>query len=246
MPLRDHFRPPISRIASWEAVHGGWPMMIAQSLNGKLPARFVAHPNVHLGMSAEIDVSAYEKDELPEWSSEPGNGVATAVATAAPPTLDVATDLPAQDEYEVRVFDVKRDMRLVAAVELVSPANKDRPEHRQAFVAKCLALLQNQVSVTIVDVVTMRSDNLYAEMLDAVGQTDPSLGKEAPSIYAVACRATKPNPKPKEGWRLQAWNHRLEVGKPLPTLPLWLAVNCFVALELEETYEQTCKALRIT
>src|SRR5438874_2314947 len=47
MPLRDHFRPPVSRFASWEAVHGGWPMMIAQSLNGKLPARFVAHPNVH-------------------------------------------------------------------------------------------------------------------------------------------------------------------------------------------------------
>lgn len=44
----------------------------------------------------------------------------------------------------------------MAAIEIVSPANKDRPEHRHAFVAKCAALLQNQVSVTIVDLVTTR------------------------------------------------------------------------------------------
>jgi hypothetical protein len=35
----------------------------------------------------------------------------------------------------------------VAAIEIVSPANKDRPEHRRKFVAKCAALLQQGVSV---------------------------------------------------------------------------------------------------
>src|SRR5437868_6748001 len=57
-------------------------------------------------------------------------------------SLIVETDLPAQDEYEVRVYDARRGRRLVAAIEIVSPANKDRPEHRAAFVAKCLTLLQ--------------------------------------------------------------------------------------------------------
>jgi hypothetical protein len=28
MPLRDHFRPPLSDRRSWEELHGGWPMMI--------------------------------------------------------------------------------------------------------------------------------------------------------------------------------------------------------------------------
>src|SRR5205823_14316081 len=37
---------------------------------------------------------------------------------------------PDWDEYEVRVCDAKRDRSLVAAVELISPAHKDRPEHR--------------------------------------------------------------------------------------------------------------------
>jgi hypothetical protein len=213
MPLRDHFRPPASKSASWEAVHGGWPMVIVQSLSPKLPAKYVAHPRVHLGAYAEIDVSTYQKSEAAS--------------------------------YEVRIYDTERSQRLVAAIELVSPANKDRPEHRRAFVSKCVALLQKQVSVSIVDLVTIRTDNLYAEMLEVIGRSDPSLGQTPPAIYAVACRATKSQLKPGEPWQLQTWLHALEVGRPLPTLPLWLAADFSVPLELEETYEETCKALRI-
>jgi len=223
-------------------------MMIALALNRRLPRRFVAAPQVHLGAFAQIDVTAFEQeaDETGFLAGANGNGgVATAVWAPPRPTFSVATDLPAQDEYEVRVYDTKHARRLVAAVELVSPANKDRPEHRRAFVAKCVALLQNQVSVTIVDLVTIRSDNLYAEMLEVIGQSDPSLSDPAPPTYAAACRATKTEPKPGEGWQLQTWLHELKIGHPLPTLPLWLAADYSVPLELEETYEETCKALRI-
>lgn len=246
MPLRDHFRPPVSKSGSWEAVHGGWPMVIVQSLARKLPKHFVAHPRVHLGTFAEIDVSTYEKDDAGEPYSENGDGgVAVAVAAPARPTLEVATDLPEQDEYEVRVYDVEREQRLVAAIELVSPANKDRPESRRAFVAKCVALMQQHVSVTIVDLVTVRNNNLYAELLDVIGATDPALQPTPPGIYSVACRAIKTEYRPGAKWRLQTWLYPMEVGKALPTLPLWLGDTLSVPLELEATYEDTCKALRI-
>lgn len=163
MPLRDHFRPPLDDKRSWDEVHGCWPAFIVQLLNRKLPWRYLAAPQVHLGAFAQIDVSAFEMDEVEKDShlSDNGNGdVATAVWAPALPTLTVATDLPALDEYEVRVYDVKHGRRLVAAIELVSPANKDRPEHRRTFVAKCAALFQNQVSVTIVDLVTIRVSDL--------------------------------------------------------------------------------------
>ena len=248
MPLRDHFRPPTSRIAPWEAVHGGWPMVIVQSLVRKLPRRYVAHPRVHLGSFAEIDVSTYEKDAYENGSflaADRTDAVATAAWAPARPTLSVTTDLPAQDEYEVRVYDMDGGKRLVAAIELVSPANKDRPEHRRAFVGKCAGLLQNQVSVTIVDLVTSRTDNLYGELLDFIGQSDPALGAEPPPIGAVACRATKRDPKPGASWEFESWLGVLQLGQPLPTLPLWLADNFSVPLDLEESYEETCKVLRI-
>ena len=168
-------------------------------------------------------------------------GVATATWAPPRPTFDVVTDLPDQDAYEVRVYDTKRHRRLVAAVEIVSPANKDRPENRRAFVTKCAALLQQRVSVAIVDLVTTRQFNLYGDLLELIGQTDPALAPEPPSLYAAACRWTHPD----EAWHFQAWTHALALGQPLPTLPLWLADDFAVPLELEASYEETCRILRL-
>ena len=152
MPLRDHFRPPLANRRSWDWLHGGWPMTIASGLNRELPERYVAGPQVHLGM-IEIDVAAY--DEGPTIAREEQGGVATAVWAPPRPTLAVVMDEEA-DVYEVCVYDRLDGQRLVAAIELVSPANKDRPEHRGEFIAKCAATLRSNVCVTIVDVVTTR------------------------------------------------------------------------------------------
>lgn len=244
MPLRDHFRPPLDDETSWEGFHGAWPTMIVARLNRILPRRFVATPRVHLGAAVEIDVAALEKDgpNLTTLSQRQGNGgVATVVWAPARPTLAVETDLPALAEYEVRVYDTNRRRRLVAAVEMVSPANKDRPEHRHAFVAKCLALLQNRVCVAIVDLVTIRNFNLYGEMLGRIGQTDPTLMPEPPALYAVSCRPRRTG----ETWLLEGWASSLTLGQPLPTLPLWIMEDHAVPLELEESHEETCRVLRI-
>ena len=45
--------------------------------------------------------------------------------------------------------------------------------------------------------------------------------------------------------RLETWAHPLAVAQPLPTLPLWLADNLAVPLELEASYEETRRILRI-
>ena len=129
----------------------------------------------------------------------------------------------------------------MAAVEIVSPANKDRPEHRRAFVAKCAALLQERVSVAMVDLVTTRHVNLYRDLLELMGQTDPSLEPEAPALYAAACRATRRDRE----WLVEAWFHRLTVGQPVPTLPLWLRDDLAIPLDLEASYEETCRVLRL-
>lgn len=250
MPLRDHFRPPLSRAASWEGVHGGWPMVIVQSLGKCLPDRFVAEPRVHLGSQVEIDIATFDKDEFATGgfeSSDNAGGVATAVWVPTAPSLAVETELPDCDEYEVRVYDIHRARRLVAAVEIVSPANKDRPEHCRMFVAKCAALLQQHVSVVIVDLVTLRDFNLYAQLLEMLELRDAALGTPPKSLYAVACRHGDFHNKGDFHNRrvLETWNHPLELGQPLPRLPLWLTDTFAVTLDLEESYEQTCRDLRL-
>ena len=57
---------------------------------------------------------------------EETGGVAVAMHAPPRPTLTLETELPDQDEYEVRIYDDRYGRRLVAAIELISPANKDR------------------------------------------------------------------------------------------------------------------------
>jgi hypothetical protein len=254
MPLRDHFHPPLDDRTSWEGLHHAWPTSIAFALNRVLPERFWAEPGVHRGAAFEIDVSTYESDTsgtgVPDASWGTGGGVALAARPAvwAPPraTFEATTALPDQDEFAVLVYDSRRARRLVAAVEIVSPANKDGPESRELFVAKCAALLQKRVSIVMVDLVTARHFNLYGELLELLALSDPALTPGPSGIYAVSCRWTHPGPAGPSGWLFQAWNHTLRVGQPLPDLPLWLTDDFAVPLELEATYEATCSGLRLS
>jgi hypothetical protein len=243
MPLRDHFHPPLDEMRHWEGFHGQWPGEIVRTLLDKLPERYFAEPRVHPGSSAEIDVATFhEPADVPGGNGRQAQGgLATAVWAPPRPRFSVVTDLPASDEYEVQVFDAGRNCRLVAAIEIISPAHKDRPEHRRAFVAKCAALLQKRVSVMMIDLVTTRKFNLYHDLLELIGQTEPALGAFGQPIYAVACRGTKQDPAS----LLENWGEILEIGRPLPTLPLWLADDFAIPVELEEAYEETCRVLRI-
>jgi len=244
MPLRDHFRPPIATRHSWEGLHGMWPATIVQELDKVLPADFTAEPRVHLGTQFEVDVCAYQDaDSQPARvaSAQDSGGVATATWAPPQPTLAVDTELAEQYEYEVKVYDQSRGRLLVAAVEIVSPANKDRRENRRALVTKCAALLQQDVCVSIVDLVTTRNFNLYADLLALLDLSDPACVPSPPPVYAVTCRGRKTS----QATRLEAWAYPLALGQPLPTLPMWLSEELVVSLELEASYEATCRVLRI-
>ena len=243
MPLRDHFRPPLDDKHSWEELHGQWPAVIVQHLRTRLPAGYIAAPQLHAGSQVEIDIAAFETDDpLSAYDpSDANGGVAVAVWAPPRPSVAVETTLPDYDEYEVRVYDAKRGRHLVAAIEIVSPANKDRPETRNIFVAKCAALLQKGVAVTVVDLVTVRQFNLYAELMTFIGHGDQVLSAEPQHLYAVSCRYTTKRKRT----MLETWPHVLTLGQPLPTLPLWLSADRVVPLDLEASYEQACNDLWI-
>lgn len=238
MPLRDHFRPPLTDRASWEELHGAWPSTIAYRLNTLLPPEYRCGVKIHLGTVVELDAATFELESASETETRahPDSGREW---QAAVPTLLLETDELTPPEYEVRVYDQSDSRRLVAAVEIVSPRNKDRTDAREAFVSKCHALLQQQVCLVIVDPVTTRSANLYAELARRIGAGPPATADNP--IYAVSCRVRVVQSR----YRVEAWEHALAIGAPLPTLPLWISETQYVPLELELTYEDTCRGLRI-
>src|SRR5947209_894225 len=122
MPLRDHFHPPLTTRASRQGFHGGWPAMIVCDLINKLPSRYAAEPRVRLGTEME-GVACSESEEPDASCLHAGDVMAWQVPQ---PSVTAETTLLNADEYEVRVYDEEREQRLVAAIEIVSPANKDR------------------------------------------------------------------------------------------------------------------------
>lgn len=130
----------------------------------------------------------------------------------------------------------------MAVIEIVSPSNKDRPEARELFVGKVATLLQQDVCVSIVDVVTVRRANMYADLLTLFGRVDPQLTPTPPQLYAVSVRGRRPA---KGGFRLDSWFYPMAIGESLPVLPIWLTHDQRVMLPLETSYQETCGILGI-
>jgi hypothetical protein len=229
MPLQDHFRPPLSTRRHWHAFHNSWATYISSALNERLPKGFFAEANVQYGI--EVDVGAFDEDSRRDGPVAPG-------WTPPEPAGSVPVRL-ATDRVEVLVFGGEGGPVLAGALELVSPSNKDQPSERQAFVAKCQSYLNQRVGLVVVDVVTQRPGNLHNELLTRLsGTAAPVLDAD---LYAVAYRPRDRD----EQQALDVWPEALALGRPLPTLPLWLLGGPCLPVDLEATYMRTCREQRV-
>jgi hypothetical protein len=241
MPLRDHFRKPPRVNFRWGGFHSAWANTIVRELNTQLlPARYRAEPHVHFGTEVEVDIAAIKEHPFETASGSEESGDAAAVWAPPKPAMTLQADLNDPDIIEVRVYDDENDAQLVGAIEFVSPRNKDRPDARRDFVLKCGAYLRSEAALVIVDIVTTRRASLFVELMDFMKQHDKALNWGKKNLYAVAMR---PGPLRKRR-PVDVWPHELRLGAHLPKLPLWLSDNVSVPLDLEASYEETCRVLR--
>ncbi len=162
--------------------------------------------------------------------------MATEVWAPPQPPLVMPVDFSTLETFEIRIYDEARARTLVAAIELVSPGNKDRPESRRAFLDKCAAYLREGVSVVIVDIVTSRRHNFHAALIELFNGSEAAMRAVASDLYAVAYRVRLIGKRT----QLEAWPETLALGAPLPTMPLWLTESLCVPLELEAAYQTAC------
>jgi hypothetical protein len=240
MPLLDHFHPPVSERRSWEGFHGLWAAALVEKLNRDILAdEYFADMQVHIGGQVEVDIASLEE------SRGAGEGGAVAAATLAPVWAPPVTNLvlPAvfPDDIEVQVFATTTGATLVGAIELVSPGNKDRPDARQAFAAKCVSYLTRGVGLIVVDIVTNRLTNLHNQVVGLLGHGEPFLLATSATTYAVAYR---PSRQP-SGDQIELWPTLLPLGQPLPVLPLALRNAGVVPVDLEETYSEARQRSRL-
>ena len=136
------------------------------------------------------------------------------------------------DRFEVLVFNDNATATLVAAIELVSPGNKDFESNRRAFAVKCVSLLCRGVSLVVIDIVTNRLANLHNEIMGLLGRPEACALPRDARLYSAAYQPQLHG----GGLNIDIWPECLAIGKSLPILPMSLNAEVCLRLDLEATY----------
>jgi hypothetical protein len=237
--LLDHFHPPLTLHHKWTSFYHMWACQIAAALNSILPDRWYAAP--HVQFSVEIDDVVFDSQQhgtlsQVETGDEPWTLAADWTVPAPTAVLDFAMS---SDAVGVQVFSTSEGPIVAGVIELVSPANKDRPESRDAFVSKCETYLQDGIGLVIADIVAGAPTSLHYQLMSRLGTNYASdLGS---AMYAVSYRPAGP----KENPHLQLWESPLQFGESLGEIPFPLKRGPCLKLDLNETYIRTCSALKL-
>jgi hypothetical protein len=218
MPLHDW----ADRL-SWEGVHHLWIAETLRWVKLRLPQGYRAY----IGTAPTLAVGA--GGGKPDVGVHRGNGTVSPSTHAAADNPDLEVAVAAIDPATALM--VERDGRLIAAVELVSPRNKDWPTSRATYAARYIGYLIEGVNLMLVDVHPRPAGFSYFSAIDQELSAD-LLGPAPPAAvsYRVGERAAS-------GGRLLAvWRRPVAVGQPLPTLPLAITVHDSVTVDLEATY----------
>jgi Protein of unknown function (DUF4058) len=242
MPLHDHFHPPLSERRPWESFHSTWASALADYLNEKvLPQGFIALEQIHAGAPAEINVATFAEQGNGEAGLGHG-GTATllrSVWTPPVPPLLLPAQFPGQASVEI--VSTEGGRTLVAAIELVSPGNKDRDTKRRLFAAKCAAYLARGIGLVVIDVVTSRQANLHNDLIALLG-LDASFAMPAvQSVYTAAYRPLRREDQD----QIECWPTPLVLDQPLPMVPLSLEAELCLAVDLEVSYLNACQRRRV-
>lgn len=220
MPLHDW-----TTQRGWEGVHHLWITELLRFIKPRLPAGY----RVFIGSAPAVAIGgpAGKPDvSVRQWPEEPQSAGASA---AEEPDEELAVALL---EPEANLLVESRG-RLIAALELVSPRNKDRPVARAGYLARYVGYLLEGVHLLLVDVQPRPLEFSFA---DAIAQQLQIRQPPCPPPMTVSYRVGEPAAT--GGRNLAIWRRPLTIGGPLPSAVLPLTVEAAVSIDLEQTYDR--------
>jgi hypothetical protein len=231
MPVHDWRKV---EVGTFHAFHNAWNTHLMGTLNGGiLPKGYYALAEQYV-QGRVPDVLTFQ---VPEWQPNvtplPAGGTRGIALADSPPrvTHRLVADESAAYRARQRTLTIRRTSghHIVSLLEIVSPANKDRPSSVHDFLTKAEVMLQRGIHVMVAD-------------LFPPGKHDPrGMHGEIWSNYAT------------ESYRLptdqlltissylaadevEAFVEHFNFGDPLPEMPLFLDDETYIYVPLEATY----------
>ena len=230
MPLHDW-----TDERGWDSVHPFWLAYLVEWIQPRLPEGYKAFLG---GVPALTVASGNGKPDVSvrRWEPEPPAEKPVADTGILEPDLEVSVTVRLDPQQAVHI---DFHGQLIAAIELVSPRNKDRTDSKETYANRYLGYLRLGVHLMLVDVLPRPRGVSFADAIAA------GLGMELPPLpppFAVAYRVGEVIPVGEDmGSLVGVWRRPLGVGQPLPLLPLPLNVHHAVLIDLEETYQRAAR-----
>lgn len=227
MPVHDWTRVDAG---TYHDFHSAWIIHLKEALNGGLlPSGFYALAEQHAGRSiADILTLQGPLPAVPPGPSAEG-GVALA---EAPPRVRRKLSLSPAARGTRRTLAIRHvsGHRIVALVEIVSPANKDRAAHVAEFADKAESALWHGIHLLLVDLLPpgpYDPSGMHGAIWDRYEDEPYPLPPGEPLTLASYVAGPRPD----------VYLEHLAVGRPLVEMPLFLDPDRYVNAPLEPTYQ---------
>jgi hypothetical protein len=215
MPVHDWTRV---EAGIFHAFHIAWAVEIQNTLNGGLlPQGYYVLVELHAGRSLA--------DVLMLHASPP-----------FPPPLP----LPPAALARRRSLAIRHvsGHRLIALIEIVSPANKDRARHVEDFAAKAVSALDVGVHLLVVDLFPPGPHDphgMHEVIVQRLEQSDEPYDLPPEEPLTLAAYAAGP--------QVEVYLEHVAVGAALPDMPLFLRPDHYISVPLEPTYQAAYRGM---
>src|SRR5262245_35611415 len=179
----------------WDSVHLVWLAQLLDWVQPRLPAGYRAYLG---GVPAlTIDTPNGRPDlNVRQWAPPPAEPTATAPAEEGAPDQEAVATFTLDPQ---RAVHIDLDGRLIAAIEVVSPRNKDRPSARERYLGRYVGYLRQGVHLLLIDALPRPAGFSFVDALAGnLGFAQPP----CPAPCAASYRVGEPVP---EGTLLAVW-----------------------------------------
>jgi hypothetical protein len=237
MPVHDWTRV---EAGIFHDFHAAWIPEIRKALNGGLlPEGFYALAEQHTGRSIADVLTLHASPAIREPMPPPPVTGATAVAEA-PPKVQRRQTVDEETLARRRSLAIRHvsGHRLIALVEILSPANKDRLGSVEEFAEKVCDALGAGVHVLLADLLPpgpFDPRGIHGAIHRRLQQSSEPYDLPAGEPLTLAGYAAGP--------RVEIYLEHLAVGATLPEMPLFLTPDHYVNVPLEATYLEAYRGM---
>jgi hypothetical protein len=239
MPLHDW-----AALSGWDGVHQVWIVELLYWVKPRLPAGYRAY--IGTTPTFAIGAPADERPDMGVRTAPQGNGPQTSEphlssSDSGEPSEEPDQEIAVATLASDKALFVEYQSRLIAAVELVSPRNMDRPSACGAYASNYVAYLLRGVNLLLVDV---HRHPLRFSFADRIAEELQMEQPPCPAPFVVSYRVGEPVPN--GGRFLGIWRQPLAVGAPLRPMRLALSVTESVVVDLDQPYGRATAAAYLT